>query len=173
MERLIPAYDAPGYQVAPLAGVVISPKGHVCRTRNNGYIQVSNRSRGMTRRAHRMVWESVHGPIPDGLEINHKNGVRADNRIENLELVTSTGNKQHAYRTGLAKAAGERNGRARLTEAQVSEIKEQRRRGERRASIAESFGISKAHVTQISSGQRWTAESARQRREQRAVQSWD
>lgn len=41
---------------------------------------------------HRAVWEAFNGPILRGLEINHKNCVRDDNRLENLELVTSSQN---------------------------------------------------------------------------------
>ena len=34
---------------------------------------------------HRRIWETVHGPIPEGYEVLHINGDRYDNRIENLE----------------------------------------------------------------------------------------
>lgn len=61
--------------------------------------------------AHRLVWEAVHGPIPDGMEINHINGVKDDNRIANLEMVTPGENQRHAHRTGLKRADGEHNGR--------------------------------------------------------------
>jgi hypothetical protein len=50
---------------------------------------------------HRILWESVNGAIPDGLEINHINGVKDDNRISNLEAVTHAENMKHAYTTGL------------------------------------------------------------------------
>lgn len=39
--------------------------------------------------AHRLVWQALHGDIPDGLEVNHINGVKSDNRPENLELWAS------------------------------------------------------------------------------------
>jgi hypothetical protein len=36
-----------------------------------------------------------------GLEVNHKNGIKVDNNLENLELVTRRENVRHAVRTGL------------------------------------------------------------------------
>lgn len=46
---------------------------------------------------HRAMWEAFIGPIPKGMEINHKNLDRADNRLENLELLTHQENIQHAF----------------------------------------------------------------------------
>ena len=39
------------------------------------------------KRLHRMVWEYHNGPIPDGYEVHHINGNRADNDIGNLQLM--------------------------------------------------------------------------------------
>ena len=41
---------------------------------------------------HRVIWEMHHGPIPDELQIDHKNGVKPDSRIENLRLATRSDN---------------------------------------------------------------------------------
>ena len=38
---------------------------------------------------HRDLWVAVHGPIPDGHEVDHKNGDPLDNRIENLQLLSA------------------------------------------------------------------------------------
>jgi len=48
----------------------------------DGYIEV--RINGKQRREHRVVWEKEHGSIPKGWVIHHLNGIRSDNRIENL-----------------------------------------------------------------------------------------
>ena len=63
-----------------------------------GYLQISLcKDAKYTRRAvHRLMWESFNGAIPGRLEVNHKNLDRADNRLENLELVTHQQNIQHA-----------------------------------------------------------------------------
>lgn len=38
-------------------------------------------------RAHRWVWECVHGKIPKGLQIHHKDHNKSNNTIENLQIV--------------------------------------------------------------------------------------
>jgi hypothetical protein len=43
---------------------------------------------------HRSLWIKVHGPIPDGYEVNHINRWRHDNRLENLELLTVTNHRR-------------------------------------------------------------------------------
>lgn len=52
----------------------------------HGYVYI--RFMGKLRQAHRIIWEMHHGPIPEGMEIDHINHVTDDNRIENLRLVT-------------------------------------------------------------------------------------
>jgi len=47
---------------------------------------------------HRAVWEAFNGPIPEGMEINHKNLDRCDNRLENLEILTREENIHHAMK---------------------------------------------------------------------------
>jgi hypothetical protein len=41
---------------------------------------------------HRLVWELYHGPIPDGMHIDHINHIRDDNRLCNLRLASRSEN---------------------------------------------------------------------------------
>jgi hypothetical protein len=54
---------------------------------------------------HSLVMAAFVGPRPTGLDINHINGVKTDNRLCNLEYLTRTENHNHAVRTGLNKQA--------------------------------------------------------------------
>jgi len=75
-----------------------------------GYFQVSLCRNGVyARRAvHRVMWEAFNGRIEGRLEINHKDLDRANNQLDNLEIVTHQQNIQHAidaYKTqGLLRA---------------------------------------------------------------------
>ena len=60
---------------------------------NQGYLFLM--VNGERKLSHRVIWESVHGQIPKSLQIDHINGVKCDNRISNLRLVTSSQNNQN------------------------------------------------------------------------------
>jgi len=133
------------------------PIGYVMST---GYLHVAIAEGKRVRRvyAHRVIWEHAHGAIPDGMQINHINGVKSDNRIANLELVTPAANAQHAWATGLSTPMnGMRNGNAKLTTAQVHKIRQRHQAGEQQKALAIEYGVSKAQLSRIVSGQLWAA----------------
>lgn len=77
-----------------------------------------------TRTVHSLVMEAFAGPRPDGLEINHMDGNRTNNYVENLEYVTHAQNVTHAAKHGLKpRILGSRSPNAKLTEEDVMEIK--------------------------------------------------
>lgn len=48
-----------------------------------------------THRLHRVIWIFMFGHIPEGFYIDHINGNKIDNRLENLRLVTNSQNQQN------------------------------------------------------------------------------
>lgn len=55
--------------------------------------------------------------------VNHKNMIKKDNRIENLEWATDSENLKHAFLNGRRAMVGIRNGRAKFTARQVRSIR--------------------------------------------------
>jgi hypothetical protein len=110
--------------------------------------------------AHRLVWIAFEGPIPDGLEINHKNSVRDDNRLTNLELTTRSGNCIYGFRMNGRPAPnnpspGSKNGSAKLTEDDIPKIFAMAEAGYFQREIAKKFGVSQRAIGRILLGQGW------------------
>ena len=127
----------------------------------DGYLRygLSRRPNGvLIKSAHRLVVEAFIGSIPDGLQVNHIDGNKKNNFIGNLEICTLEQNVQHAHRTGLISnyARGVRSASAKLTEADVLEIRERYDAGnERQQDIAEDYGIQRESVSKIGLRKRW------------------
>lgn len=109
--------------------------------------------RRQTKRVHRLVMLAFHGPSP--LDVNHKNGVKTDNRLENLEYCTKSENNRHAMRTGLnVPVYGTRNQFAKLTEAQVEDIL--LNMGHLSVTeIGKKFGVKNNLISYIRTGKAW------------------
>ena len=67
------------------------PAGFLAPSSGYVYVNVNNQQRAF----HRVIWEHHHGPVPRGFQLHHINGIRHDNRIENLELLSI---REHAAR---------------------------------------------------------------------------
>ena len=62
-------------------------------TRNGYYlIKLYKNSKARFYYVHRLVWEAFNGQIPEGLQVNHINEIKSDNRLSNLNLMTSKEN---------------------------------------------------------------------------------
>lgn len=121
-----------------------------------------NRKRRMLM-VHRLLTTTFWGPLPIGKQTNHKNGIKADNRLENLEFVTPSENTKHAYAHGLMhpcsgpnlKVRGENHARAKLTEQDVWDVRRRLSAGESWQSIANSYDVSKSAIQGIKNGKNW------------------
>ena len=78
--------------------------------KRNGYLTVdlSKQNKVKTISVHRIVATAFLEPIEGKDQVNHINGNKTDNRIENLEWVTSSENRIHAFKTGLQENANKK-----------------------------------------------------------------
>jgi hypothetical protein len=76
---------------------------------HRGYVMVSLRINiQKSFSIHRLVAQAFIQNTENKSEVNHINGIKTDNRVENLEWATRSENQFHAYRTGLKKAIGKK-----------------------------------------------------------------
>lgn len=100
---------------------------------------------------HRLVGLTFIPNPEDKATINHINGIKTDNNISNLEWNTAKENYQHAVNTGLSNK-GEKNGRSKLTEEQVLEI---RSSNLKRKELAKIYNVSPRLISLIINNKIW------------------
>lgn len=75
----------------------LNSKGYKCvRLKNPAFAK--NKDRRKNYRVHRLVAMFYLSDYSEDLQVNHKNGIKTDNRVENLEMVTNSENALHAWR---------------------------------------------------------------------------
>jgi NUMOD4 motif/HNH endonuclease len=100
-------------------------------------------------------------PNPENLPIpHHLNGVRDDNRVVNLEWVSSSKNSKYTYEFGSRKQFGEHNNSSLLSNKDVVEIKsillnKKPRQKPFIKDIASKFNVSRSCIQNIASSNYW------------------
>jgi len=104
---------------------------------------------------HRLVAMAYLGTPKEGLEVNHKDGDKHNNKPENLEWVTKSENMLHAARNGLLNIKrGEDSHSAKLTQKEVDKIRKMKGLKTYR-NIAVLFGVKYSTIAHIMRGSRW------------------
>ena len=123
---------------------------------SDGYATVSLfKNSRKTYRWHRLVLEAFIENVEEKSHVNHKNGNKLDNRLENLEWATPSENIIHSYRIGIKDQKGEKNNASKLTMDNVRVIRKRLDGGESQYAIAKDFNISQATVYLIKARRLW------------------
>lgn len=104
---------------------------------------------------HRLVSLAFLNDGSDGLEINHIDGNKRNNRLCNLQRVTRSENLKHAYRMGLmvpTPKLGEKNGASKLVASDVIAI---RSSPTSRKKLATQYGVTVSNIDCILKGKSW------------------
>ena len=122
----------------------------------NGYVKIQMRSTDNCSHrysVHRLVMENFC-PVEnmDKLQVNHKDGNKTNNRLENLEWVTCEENIHHAIQNNLRAPI---NGSAKLTEEQVKEIYIRAKNGETNVKLSKEYHINPDQIGRIRNKLSW------------------
>lgn len=111
---------------------------------------------GKTTSTHRAMYEAAKGAIPEGLCVCHKCDVRACVNPDHLWLGTHADNAADKEAKGRGnQPRGERNCKAKMSEAKVSELRSLRASGALLKDLSERFGITTATVSKAARGDTW------------------
>jgi hypothetical protein len=121
-----------------------------------GYVKriLSKKGKGYNFTEHRLVALAFIDNPENKATINHKNGIKTDNRVENLEWCTNQENMRHAIETGLKDHKGIKHHKCKLTEEQVLEI---RKIGfsQTRTSLSKKYGVCRNTIFRIIEKRNW------------------
>lgn len=116
-------------------------------TLHRGYLVVGiRRDKKRVFGIHQLVMQAFVGERPFDKVVNHIDGNKQNNNLENLEYITNSENVFHAHRTGLLNAKGASNANSKLSFSQVIEIRES---NDNRIELSKRYGVSTTHIGRI------------------------
>lgn len=159
----MPIPDRDGYFVSD-HGALRGKRGRIKGSIDkDGYAVLTpqNPSHRRTLKVHRLVYEAFVGPIEHPKCINHKNGIKADNRIENLEAVSISENTLHGFQVlgrqgkNTNPCRGEDNHNAKFTNDDVRNMRKLYETGQTIREIASSYDAAVYSVRRIIARKAW------------------
>lgn len=141
----------------------------------NGYsvVNLCNNGKSYTHNIHRLVAESFLNPPTEEqitwanstkkgkVQVNHIDGNKTNNNVENLEWCTGQENSKHAYNTGLSQPKppethGSTNGQSKLTETDVLEIRKlYSQNNYSQTDLAIKYNLNSSTISNIVNRKRW------------------
>jgi NTP pyrophosphatase (non-canonical NTP hydrolase) len=176
-ETWVPAFGAEGYyevsslgRIRSVARDVRSKMSKTGTRRTNGRIlktnSISNAGYYSAKMSiegkkvywdlHRLVLQSFRPCSDNRNEVNHKNGNKLDNRIENLEWITRGDNVRHVYASGnKVTKKGSQVSISKLTESDIPVIRKLIANGATYKSVGDMYGVSYVAIIQIIKNKTW------------------
>lgn len=159
MSKCILITGFPNYAITDNGEVmnIITGKALKPGVKKKGYLKVDlyNASGRKSISIHRLVMLHFSNDQKIGMQVNHKDGNKSNNSIDNLEWATAKKNVAHAVEFGLWTNKGENHKNNKLTEAQVKEIREQLVLVVSHRALSEKYGVAKNNIYEISAKKIW------------------
>lgn len=116
---------------------------------SHGYVIVML-GKKLPKKVHRLVAKAFIENQENKPCVNHKNGIKSDNKVDNLEWATYSENSEHASRIGLTSTKGEAHPKTKLSSNDVVFIKES---SEKLSVLAELFDVHSSTIRRIKNGE--------------------
>lgn len=152
----VPVHGFPDYTVSRSGEVSRGGRVRQISVKPTGYCEIILMSGGKRfyRSVHRLVWESFNGPIPEGFHVNHLDGVKTHNALENLECVSASDNYAHAKANLVHRGTDVHT--SKLSEECVRTIRAEVAAGVSTKELAERFSVARQTIQRVASRKTWT-----------------
>jgi hypothetical protein len=130
------------------------PERFVKQSPHSGGYRVVTLRDGKKHFIHRIVMAAFAGDA-NGRDVNHIDGDKTNNRLENLEYCDRLHNVRHAIATGLQDNGGEGNGMSRYTASAITTAHKMVCSGSTHSEAARATGVKESTIQAVMTGQRW------------------
>lgn len=127
------------------------------RLSSTGYLAVTitRNKKAETTNVHRLVAEAFIPNSENKSQVNHKNGIKTDNNLANLEWVTRSQNGLHSFDIGTNKYRGQNAKFAKHSESKVLDMLKFKNSGIQQKEIAKMFDVSDSYISSLYHGRTW------------------